>query len=180
MLQCFLEGRTKYSQEEIWRQSVEQKLKERSSRDFPTWGFIPYTVTKCRDYCGCQEVHADKSLICLSPGRFCQSLTNTEVDARSHPLDLAQGPRWRSWRRDWRSWGGLQPHGGSNSVNRPDTPGPPRDWNLILKWQWSVQKKERSNSSPRRWSTFFTVLYMEVMLSATLYITIDLLIWTSI
>ena len=36
VLQSFLEGRTKYSWEPIWRQSVEQKLKEKSSRDCPT------------------------------------------------------------------------------------------------------------------------------------------------
>jgi hypothetical protein len=79
-------GGAKYSQEEIWRQSVEQGLKERPSRDCPTWGSIPYTV---RHYCGCQEVLADRSLIRLSPERLCQSLTNTEVDvdARSQPLD---------------------------------------------------------------------------------------------
>ena len=29
----------------------------------------------------------------LSPERPCQSLTNTEVDAHSHPLDRAQGPQ---------------------------------------------------------------------------------------
>jgi hypothetical protein len=63
MLQCFLEGRTKDSQEEIWRQSVEQRLKERPSRDCPTWGSIPYTATKPGSYCGCLEVLADRSLI---------------------------------------------------------------------------------------------------------------------
>jgi hypothetical protein len=26
----------------------------------PTGGFIPYTVTKLRNYCGCQEVLAEK------------------------------------------------------------------------------------------------------------------------
>jgi hypothetical protein len=31
-------------------------------------------------------------LIQLSPERLCQCLTNTEVDAHSHPLDRAQGP----------------------------------------------------------------------------------------
>jgi hypothetical protein len=31
--------RTKYSQEQIWRSSVEQRLKERLPRDCPTWGF---------------------------------------------------------------------------------------------------------------------------------------------
>jgi hypothetical protein len=32
----------------------------------------------------------------LSPERLCQYLTNTEVDAHSHPLDGAQGLQWRS------------------------------------------------------------------------------------
>ena len=85
MLQYFLEARTKYSQEEIWRQSVEQILKERPSRHCPTWGSIPYTTTKPRHYCGCWEVLADRSLIWLSPERLCQSLTNTEADAHSQP-----------------------------------------------------------------------------------------------
>jgi hypothetical protein len=48
--QSFLEGETKYSWEEI--QSVEQRLKERPSRDCLTWGSIPYTVTKLRHYFG--------------------------------------------------------------------------------------------------------------------------------
>jgi hypothetical protein len=42
----FLEGGTKYSQEEIQRQSMEQRLKERSFRDCSTWRSIPYTDTK--------------------------------------------------------------------------------------------------------------------------------------
>jgi hypothetical protein len=52
-----------YSQEEILRQSVEQRLKQRPSRDCPTWRFIPYIKNKPRHYCECQEVLADKSLI---------------------------------------------------------------------------------------------------------------------
>jgi hypothetical protein len=36
MLQCFIEGATKYSQEEIWRQYMEQRPKERQSKDCPT------------------------------------------------------------------------------------------------------------------------------------------------
>ena len=36
---------------------------------------------------GCWEVLADESLICLSPESLCQSLTNTEADAGSQPLD---------------------------------------------------------------------------------------------
>jgi hypothetical protein len=41
ILQSSLEGGTKYPWEEIQRQSVEQRLKERPSRDSPTWGSIP-------------------------------------------------------------------------------------------------------------------------------------------
>ena len=65
------------------RQSVEQWLKERPSRDCPTWGSIPYTVTKSRHYCRCQGV--PRSLIWLSPERLSQSLTNTEDNALSQP-----------------------------------------------------------------------------------------------
>jgi hypothetical protein len=36
MLQSFLKGGTKYSRYEIWRNSVEQRLKYRPSRDCPT------------------------------------------------------------------------------------------------------------------------------------------------
>jgi hypothetical protein len=63
VLWSFLEGGTKYSREQIQIKSVEQSLKERPSRDCPTWESIPYIVTKHRHYCGCQEVHADRNLI---------------------------------------------------------------------------------------------------------------------
>jgi hypothetical protein len=63
------------------------EAKERLSSDCSTWGSIPYTVTKPRHYCGCQEVHAERSLIWLSPERPCLSLTNTEADVPSQPLD---------------------------------------------------------------------------------------------
>jgi hypothetical protein len=36
---------------------------EGKARDCPTWDSIPYTVTKPRHYCTCQEVLADRSLI---------------------------------------------------------------------------------------------------------------------
>ena len=63
VLWSFLERGTKYSWEQIWRQSVEQRLKERPSRDCPTWGLISYTATKPGHCYGCQEVLADRSLI---------------------------------------------------------------------------------------------------------------------
>jgi hypothetical protein len=34
---------------------------------------------------------ADRSLIYLSPERLCQSLTYTDMDAHSQPLDLSTG-----------------------------------------------------------------------------------------
>jgi hypothetical protein len=37
-------------------------------------------------------VLADRSLIYLSPERLCQCLTNTEVEASSHPLNGKQCP----------------------------------------------------------------------------------------
>jgi hypothetical protein len=43
----------------------------------------PYIVTKCKHYCRCEEVHHDRSLICMSPGSLCQSLTNIEVVSHS-------------------------------------------------------------------------------------------------
>jgi hypothetical protein len=47
----------------IRSQTVEERLKERPFRDCHTWGSIPYTDTKLRHYCRCQEVLADSSLI---------------------------------------------------------------------------------------------------------------------
>ena len=51
----------KYPWEEI--QTVEKRLMERPSRECPTWGSIPYTFTKPRHYCGCQQALADRNLI---------------------------------------------------------------------------------------------------------------------
>jgi hypothetical protein len=59
MLQSFLEGGTKYSQETKYGSKTEEK----AIRDCLTWGFIPYTVTKPKHYCGCQELFDDRSLI---------------------------------------------------------------------------------------------------------------------
>jgi hypothetical protein len=41
----------------------EAETEGKASRDCFTWGSIPYTVTYRRYYCGCQEVHADRSLM---------------------------------------------------------------------------------------------------------------------
>jgi hypothetical protein len=34
-----------------------------ATHDCPIWGSTPYTVTKPRHYCGCQQVLTDRSLI---------------------------------------------------------------------------------------------------------------------
>jgi hypothetical protein len=65
--------------------NLEQRLKERPFRDCPIWGSIPYTDTKPRHYCRCQEMLADRSLIQLLLRGF-QSLVNTKADACSQPL----------------------------------------------------------------------------------------------
>ena len=85
LLKCYLEGLTKYSQEELWRQNVEQRLKKRSYRDCPSWGYIPYIANKPGPYCECWEVLADRSLLCLSADRLCKRLKNTEVYGHSQP-----------------------------------------------------------------------------------------------
>jgi hypothetical protein len=71
----------------IQGQRVEQRLKERPSRDCPTWGSIPHADIKPRYYCGYQEELADRSLILLSSERFCHILTNTDADACSQPSE---------------------------------------------------------------------------------------------
>jgi hypothetical protein len=54
----------------------------------------------------------------------CQSLTNTEADVCSQPLDWARDPWWRSWKRDWRMSGDLKSYGRNISVKQPDSPHP--------------------------------------------------------
>ena len=53
----------------------------------PHLGIIPYTVTKPGPHYGCWEVLADGSLIWLFTERLCQSLTKTQAEALSQPLD---------------------------------------------------------------------------------------------
>jgi hypothetical protein len=51
------------------------EIEGKAVQRLPHLGSIPYTVTKPRHYCEYQQVLADRSL------------TNTEVDALSQPLD---------------------------------------------------------------------------------------------
>ena len=66
---------------------MDQRLKERLSEDYTPWESIPYTITKPRRYCSWLEVLADGSQIWLSLERLFQSLTKTEAEAHSQPLD---------------------------------------------------------------------------------------------
>ena len=44
-------------------------------------------IQSARHYVKCQEMLAERSLIWLSPEWHCQSLSNTEADTLSQPLD---------------------------------------------------------------------------------------------
>ena len=75
VLQSCLEG--EQNTDTNMEKNCGEKLNERAWRDCPTCVFITYTLTKHRQYCVCQEVHAEKSLKQLpseSPG---QRITNT-------------------------------------------------------------------------------------------------------
>jgi hypothetical protein len=62
----------------------------------------------------------------LSPERLCQSLTNTEADARNQSaIKLSMGSPMKELEKGLKE---QQHHGDSNSVSRPDPPGAPRDW----------------------------------------------------
>jgi hypothetical protein len=73
---------------------------------FPFVGYFSYSQTRWVLGVTCfpgvqsvllmQDVLAGRSLIKLSPEMLCQSLTDTDVDSCSQPMDWAQGPQWRS------------------------------------------------------------------------------------
>ena len=95
---------------------MEQRLKKGPSRDCPTWGSILSADIKPWHCCCFQEAFAVRNLVRLFPGRFCQHLTNADLDAWSQPSDWVQGPQWGSWWKNWRSRGWSQPHR-KNSVS---------------------------------------------------------------
>ena len=101
MLQCFLEGGRKYPQEKIQRQSVEQILLH--------LGIYPIYSHQPRHWYDC--------LLRVSARAW--QIQSTEI---------GDGPRWRSWRRDWRSQGGLQPNEGEQQCQLVRTPGATVDW----------------------------------------------------
>jgi hypothetical protein len=62
VLQFFLEEGTKFSREEMKRQSAAE-TKGTAIKRLPHLGIHPKTVNKPRHYCGCQQVLVDRSLI---------------------------------------------------------------------------------------------------------------------
>ena len=101
-LRSFLEGGTKYPWKELQRQSLEQRLKERPFRACPNWGSIPYTVTKPRHYCGCQQVLADRSLIEL-PLRGSAVSDKYRGKCTQPTIGLSTGSPMEELRKDTRS-----------------------------------------------------------------------------
>jgi hypothetical protein len=87
-------------------------------------------------------VLADRNRLLQFSERLYQSLTNTEVIliANHWTEHRVQMEEFSSRRRDWRRWGELQPHGGSNSVNRPDPPRAPMVWttNQRIHMEWPM------------------------------------------
>jgi len=63
---------------------MEQRLKERPSRDRPTLGSIPSADTKPRHYCWCQELLAGRILVWLSSQRFLIWLRQVQVLTANH------------------------------------------------------------------------------------------------
>jgi hypothetical protein len=61
-------------------------------------------------------VHAERSLIWLSPERLCQSLTKTETDVCNQPL----GYPIEEIEKGLKGLKGLQPHRKNNNINQQD------------------------------------------------------------
>ena len=53
--------------------------------------------------------------------RILKNLTNTDQDAHSQHWTECGESRMEELKKGCKSWGALQPHGGSNSVNRSDS-----------------------------------------------------------
>jgi hypothetical protein len=91
ILHSFLKWGIKYPWKEVTKTNFRAEREGRSIQRLPHLESIPYSTTKPRHYCGCQQDFADRTLISLV--RLCQCLINTEVDAHSHSFDEAQGPQ---------------------------------------------------------------------------------------
>jgi hypothetical protein len=79
----------KIPMEGVTETKVGAETKGKTIQRLPDPEIHPYTTTKPRHYCICQQDFADRTLFLV---RLCQCLANTELDAHSHLLDGTQGP----------------------------------------------------------------------------------------
>jgi hypothetical protein len=75
---------------------MEQRLKERQSRNCPNLDSIPCTGTTLQHYSWCHVVLADRSLAWWYSERLYQHLTETDADIHSQSMNWAHEPLWKS------------------------------------------------------------------------------------
>jgi len=120
---------------EIQGQRVEQRLKERPSRDCPTWGSIPYSATKPRHLliprsAWWQGSGVDVFWEALSePYQYRYGcLQPTIAPSMGTPMEELGG--------DWRRWKSLQPHRKNNNINQPAPPELPQTKPPTKEYTW--------------------------------------------
>ena len=91
LLRFFLEGGVKIPMRGDTETMFGAKLKERPSSDCPTWGSIPYTVTKRRHYCECQDVLANRSLILAVSWEALQEPDKYRCECSQSSIELSTG-----------------------------------------------------------------------------------------
>jgi hypothetical protein len=130
-----LEQVTKYSQEQIQRQSVEQRQKERPSKDCPTWRSIPYS-------------HQSQILLWMPRSECCQKpdiavscVTLPESDiyrgrCLQPSIELIIGSTMEELEKGLKELKGFAIHRINNNINQPEVPGskPP-----TKKYTWREQ-----------------------------------------
>jgi len=91
-----------------------------------------YAVTKPRQYWWSQEVHAVRRRIWLSPERFSQSVTITEVNVSRKPLNWEQGPQLEELEKVLKELKGL-----ATSKEQYQPTRAPRDETTIQNCTWT-------------------------------------------
>jgi hypothetical protein len=115
---------------------VEQRLKERPSRDCPPRDpshlQTPNPDTTADDV---KRLQTQAQYSC--PKSLCQRLTNIVEDAHSQPLDWAQEPQWRSWGRTEGAEGVCNPIRGT-TISTNQTPLSSQGLNHQPKSTWGA------------------------------------------
>ena len=118
ILQSFLERKTKYPWKKLQRQSVEQRLKEWPSRDYP-WD-PPHIQSQNPE----TIVDANKCLLAGAwyscPLKVSASTWQIQKEMLTAIHWIEHGvPQWSSKNKDTRNLKGLQPHRRNNNMNKP-------------------------------------------------------------